>query len=63
MGPKLTWLFLDKGRVNTELKEIITNAFTDIHKVVIDKKITYREAAFYLAVKRIIDAMMLRGRV
>lgn len=52
-----------KTRVNNELKEIITNAFIDIHKVKEDKNITYREAAFYLAVKRIIDAMMLRGRV
>lgn len=52
-----------KQRVNNELKELITNAFISIQKEVKDKKITYRKAAYYLAIKRIIDAMMLRGRV
>ncbi|AKM83204.1 hypothetical protein A2422_00395 [Candidatus Woesebacteria bacterium RIFOXYC1_FULL_31_51] len=52
-----------KERVNNELKETITKAFGDIQEVVLEKKITYREATFYLAVKRIIDAMILRGRV
>lgn len=52
-----------KQRVNSELKKIIAKAFNDIEKEVKDKNTTYREAAFYLGVKRIIDAMMLRGRV
>ncbi|OGM12958.1 hypothetical protein A3A76_01535 [Candidatus Woesebacteria bacterium RIFCSPLOWO2_01_FULL_39_23] len=52
-----------KERVNEELKVIITNAFEEIHTVVHQKKISYRKAAYYIAVKRIIDAMMLRGRI
>ena len=52
-----------KERVNTELKSTITKAFNDIEKVVKAKKISYRRGANYLSLKRIIDAMMLRGRV
>lgn len=52
-----------KERVNEELKAIMEKAFTEIYKVVKTKKISYRQAAYMLAVKKIIDAMMLRGRV
>jgi glutamate dehydrogenase/leucine dehydrogenase len=52
-----------KVRVNGELKTIMESAFEEIHEVVKRKKISYRKAAYLLAVKRIIDAMILRGRV
>lgn len=52
-----------KTRVNDELKATITKAFNDIDKVKKAKRISYRRAANYLSLKRIIDAMMLRGRV
>lgn len=52
-----------KERVNSELKATITKAFNDIHTVKKAKRISYRRAANYLSLKRIIDAMMLRGRV
>ena len=52
-----------KDRVNEELKKTITKAFDDIHEVKKNKRISYRRAANYLSLKRIIDAMMLRGRV
>ena len=52
-----------KERVNEELKIIMDKAFEEIYKVVHHKKVSYRKAAYVLAVKRIIDAMMLRGRV
>lgn len=52
-----------KEEVNKKLKPIMDKAFNEIHKVKEDKKITYRQAAFYLGVKKIIDAMILRGRV
>lgn len=52
-----------KDRVNNELKETITKAFNDIHEVKKAKRISYRRAANYLSIKRIVDAMMLRGRV
>lgn len=52
-----------KERVNQELKVVLDNAFSEIYSVVRGKKISYRKAAYYVALKRIIDAMMLRGRV
>lgn len=55
--------YWEKTEVNSRLKSIMVNAFNEIHSVVKAKNIPYRKAAYYLAVKRIIDAMMLRGRV
>lgn len=52
-----------KERVNQELKVVMDNAFSEIFKAVKEKKISYRKAAYVVALKRIIDAMMLRGRV
>jgi len=51
------------ARVNEELKRTITQAFIDIDKMKKAKKFSYRRAANYLAVSRILDAMKLRGRV
>ncbi len=51
------------ARVNEELKKAITKAFLDIDKIVKEKRISYRRAANYISIKRIVDAMMLRGRV
>lgn len=52
-----------KERVNEELKNIITKAFLDIDVIKKGKKISYRRAANYMSIKRIVDAMILRGRV
>ena len=52
-----------KERVYEELKKIMDNSFDEIYAVVKEKKISYRKSAYVLAVKRIIDAMMARGRV
>lgn len=49
-------------KVNSELHTTITKAFQDIERIVKLKKISYRQAASYLALKRIVDAMFLRGR-
>jgi len=51
------------ARVNEELKKTITKAFLDIDAIVKSKHISYRRAANYVSIKRIIDAMKLRGRV
>ncbi len=50
-------------RVNKELKKIMELAFAGIHKTKKEKKISFRQAAYALALKRIIDAMVLRGKV
>lgn len=52
-----------KEHVNKELKTVMDQSFDEIHKVKSNRKVSYRQAAYILAVKRIIDAMMLRGRV
>jgi glutamate dehydrogenase/leucine dehydrogenase len=59
----LNGYYWTKEKVNDELKKTITKAFTDIDKIKKEKKISYRRAANYISLKRIIDAMMLRGRV
>lgn len=59
----LSGYYWTKERVNDELKKTITKAFLDIDEIVKSKHISYRRAANYLSIKRIIDAMMLRGRV
>ena len=59
----LNGYYWTKERVNEELRKIITKAFLDIDGAVRSKHISYRRAANYLSIKRILDAMMLRGRV
>lgn len=48
-------------RVNKELRIIMNRAFDEINLVREEKQISFRQAAYVLALKRIIDAMMLRG--
>lgn len=52
-----------KQRVHGELRKIMEKAFDGIYKVKTDKNISYRQAAYLIAVKRIIDSMVLRGRI
>lgn len=59
----LNGYYWTKEKVLEEEKKIMIKAFNDIQKEVSTRKVTYRKAAFILAIKRIIDAMMLRGRV
>ncbi len=59
----LSGYYWEKEEVLTKERKIMIKAFDDICGVVKEKKVTYRKAAFILAIKRIIDAMILRGRV
>lgn len=52
-----------KDKVNDRMKELIVNAAKEVFEAANSKKISLRQAAYYLGVKRIIDAMMARGRV
>lgn len=52
-----------KEEVNQRLKNIMDKAFLEIYEMKKKKNISFRLAAYSLAVKRIIDAMILRGRV
>ncbi|OYT32423.1 glutamate/leucine/phenylalanine/valine dehydrogenase, partial [Candidatus Woesearchaeota archaeon ex4484_78] len=49
--------------VLNKLDRIMIKAFEDVDKVVEDRKFTYRDAAYILAMQRIIDAEKLRGRL
>lgn len=59
----LSGYYWEKEEVLNKERKIMVKAFNDIYKLVTEKKVTYRKAAFILAIKRIIDAMILRGRV
>ncbi|MDP3994713.1 MAG: Glu/Leu/Phe/Val dehydrogenase [bacterium] len=59
----LSGYYWAKERIFAEERKIMTKAFEDIRTTSKRKKISYRQAAFFLAIKRIIDAMILRGRV
>ena len=52
-----------KAKVNKEMKKVLTKAFENMHTVSHQKKISYRNAAYCIAIAKIIDAMNLRGRV
>ncbi len=49
--------------VQQKLKKIMLDAFSDIMEFAQINKVTLREASFALAVKRILDASKLRGRI
>lgn len=49
--------------LSKKLHTSTTKSFNEIKNVVVEKKISYRKAAYCLSVKRIIDAMIARGRV
>lgn len=50
-----------KDKVNEELRKIMIRASDEIYKEKRTKKISFRQAAYYLVVKRVVDAMILRG--
>jgi len=47
--------------VNEKLKKIMDKSFSEIYEMKKKKDISFRQSAYTLAVKRIIDAMILRG--
>jgi glutamate dehydrogenase/leucine dehydrogenase len=57
----LNGYYWKKEEVFSRLKEIMTDAFNEIYEFKKLKKVTYKKAATALAVKKVIDAMILRG--
>ncbi len=47
--------------VNAKLKEIMVKAFGETHEVAEREQVNMRTAAYLVAVKRVADAMELRG--
>jgi len=52
-----------KSKVNEELKSVMVQAFDEVYEEKRNKKISYRQAAYVLAVRRVVDAMLLRGEL
>jgi len=50
-------------RVNSELKKKMNLAYKETSKVVKKKKISFRQASYLQAVKKVVGAMVLRGHV
>ncbi|RLI60440.1 MAG: glutamate dehydrogenase [Promethearchaeia archaeon] len=53
--------FWDLDKVNEELDKIMLRAFENVHSLVIEKKIPYRLAAYFIAVERVAQAIKMRG--
>lgn len=51
----------DMGRVNAELQEIMLKAYHNIYSRAMLEKVTFREAAFQIAVERVVRAVELEG--
>lgn len=53
--------YWDLDRVNKELKKIILNTFEGVYKLVKEENISYRIAAYMIAISRLAKAIELRG--
>ena len=53
--------YWSKTEVNQRLKDIMINAFTDIHRNKTQKGISYRQSSFDMALARLSKAITLRG--
>ena len=54
-------LFWREEEVNSRLEHIMVDAFNDVASMADEHKVSFRVAAFMLAIKRVVDAIMLRG--
>ena len=53
--------FWRESEVNDRLEHIMVNAFQDVAAMADEHKVSFRVAAFMLAIKRVVDAIQLRG--
>ena len=51
----------DLSRVNEALEEILVKAYREVRNIVEEEKISYRDAAFSIAVRRVVQALELQG--
>jgi glutamate dehydrogenase (NAD(P)+) len=54
-------LFWHEDEVNTRLERIMVDSFHEVAKMADEHKVSLRIAAFMLAIKRVVDAIQLRG--
>ncbi len=55
--------FWSKEEVMEKLEYSMTNAFTAVNELAIEKNLTLREAAYVIAINRVVNAVKLRGWV
>ncbi|HEX9861480.1 MAG TPA: glutamate dehydrogenase, partial [Nitrospirota bacterium] len=53
--------YWEEERVNRKLRKIMLDAYEHVRQVAGQNKVTYRTAAYAIAIKRVSKAMMLRG--
>ncbi len=54
-------LFWEEDEVNSRLDRIMRRSFADVLKISLEHKVNMRIAAFMLSIKRVWDAMVMRG--
>ena len=57
----LQFYFWKEAEINRRLQEVMVDAFQRVHAMAQEQKVSLRVAALMLAVKRVADAMRLRG--
>jgi glutamate dehydrogenase/leucine dehydrogenase len=57
----LNRLFWSEDEVNARLERIMVNAFEEVYKIHKEKNINMRQAAYVLAMGRVVEAIQLRG--
>jgi glutamate dehydrogenase (NAD(P)+) len=57
----LQFYFWKEAEINQRLQEIMVEAFRRVQAMADEQKVSMRQAALMLAVKRVADAMRLRG--
>jgi glutamate dehydrogenase/leucine dehydrogenase len=57
----LYWFFWTEDEVNKKLEGIMVDAFESVYKISKDMKLNMRQAAYVLAMGRVVDAAKLRG--
>jgi glutamate dehydrogenase (NAD(P)+) len=53
--------FWRESEVNDRLEHIMVNAFQDVARMADENQVSFRVAAFMLAIKRVVDVIQLRG--
>mgnify|MGYP003729606173 CR=1 FL=1 len=51
------------NKVNKELEKILYTSFENVYNLATQKNISFRKSAYIIALKRIIESMILRGRI
>jgi glutamate dehydrogenase (NAD(P)+) len=54
-------LYWPENEVNTRLEHTMNEAFQDVLKIALEHQVNMRIAAFMLAIKRVVDVIMIRG--